>query len=467
MEIIYLIKDNFTITDKTFIMKNFRRILFLVASTLLLLNSLVAQNPIIRDQFTADPSARVFNGKVYLYPSHDIPAPKEFVRKDWFCMQDYHAFSSSNLTDWTDHGVILSQNRVNWVDSTSFSMWAPDCIARNGKYYFYFPAIARGSDGRSFGIGVAVADNPTGPFMPQPEPIKNVRGIDPCPFIDKDGQTYIYYSMGNLFAAKLKDNMLELDADPQVVGDLPKDGLKEGPYLFERNGIYYMTYPHVQNKIERLEYAMSNNPMGPFKVTGVIMEESPTGCWTNHHSIIEFNNQWYLFYHHNDFSPKFDKNRSVRVDSLFFNPDGTIRKVVPTFRGTGVTDALKKIEIDRYSQISKYGVSVTFLDTLNTFNGWKTILDKQNAWIQYNTVDLGNKKLKSVRVKAMSESGGTLQIRIDKADGILLAEAKIAKGTGWNSVEARLSNYQKGIHNLIVALKDNNPVEVDWIQFMK
>jgi hypothetical protein len=116
-------------------MKNYMRILF-VALTVFSLNRLVAQNPIIRNQFSADPSARVFNGKVYLYPSHDIPAPKEFARKDWFCMQDYHVFSSSNLTDWTDHGVIVSQNKVNWVDSTSFSMWAPDCIVnpRSGWY---------------------------------------------------------------------------------------------------------------------------------------------------------------------------------------------------------------------------------------------------------------------------------------------------------------------------------------------
>ena len=99
-----------------------------------------SQNPVIRDQFTADPTARVFNGKMYLFPSHDIPAPESFPRKDWFCMADYHVFSSSNLTDWTDHGVIVSQDKVDWVNPTSFSMWAPDCIERNGKYYFYFPA---------------------------------------------------------------------------------------------------------------------------------------------------------------------------------------------------------------------------------------------------------------------------------------------------------------------------------------
>ena len=207
--------------------------------------------------------------------------------------------------------------------------------------------------------------------------------------------------------------------------------------------------------------------MGPFKVTGVILDESTTGCWTSHQSIVEFNNQWYLFYHHNDLSPKFDKNRSVRIDSLFFNQDGTIRKVTPTFRGVGVTSALQKIEIDRYSSISVTGTSIALLDTLNTFKGWETKLNNQNAWIQYNTIDFGNKKLKSVIVKAFSLTGGTLQIRLDKANGILLAEVKIPITTGWNTVEARLSKYQKGIHNLVVGLKDNNPVEVDWISFKK
>lgn len=124
-------------------MRNLKTIFVILASILLFVGSTSAQNPIIRDQFTADPTARVFNGKVYLYPSHDIRAPESFARKDWFCMEDYHVFSSSNLTDWTDHGVIVSQDKVNWVDASTFSMWAPDCIERNGKYYFYFPANVR------------------------------------------------------------------------------------------------------------------------------------------------------------------------------------------------------------------------------------------------------------------------------------------------------------------------------------
>jgi len=219
--------------------------------------------------------------------------------------------------------------------------------------------------------------------------------------------------------------------------------------MFERNGIYYLTYPHVQNKTERLEYAISDNPMGPFKVTGVIMDESPTGCWTNHQSMIEFKNQWYLFYHNNDLSPRFDKNRSIRIDSLFFNEDGTIKKVIPTLRGVGLTDASQKIQIDRYSHISNESASVAFLDTLNTFAGWKTILDSSNAWIQYNSVDFGSNEFKS----------------INKMDGPMLAQVKISKRDEWNIVNSSISKIQPGIHNLIVLLKDNKNVEIDWLSF--
>lgn len=426
-----------------------------------------AQNPIIRNQFTANPSARVFNGQVYLYPSHDILATKDRGRIGWFCMQDYHVFSSTNLTGWTDHGVIVSQDKVKWVDSTSYSMWAPDCIKRNGKYYFCFPSQPKGDTSKHrFAIGIAISDSPSGPFTPQPKPIKNIHGVDPNPFIDKDGQAYLYWAEGNIYVARLKDNMLELASKPQIVKGLPEKGLKEGPFLFKRNGKYYLTYPHVANKTERLEYAISDNPMGPFKVTGVLMDESSSGCWTNHPSIIKFRDQWYLFYHNDDLSPHYDKARSVRIDSLFFNADGTIRKVIPTLRGVGRTDASRKIQIDRYSKKSSQGASIAFLDTLDTFKGWKTTLDNRNAWIQYNAVDFGSKRHRSVQVKAFSKTGGTLQIRIDKTDGPLLAEVKIPKGTEWNMVHSQLLKFPKGIHNLVVISEDNDPVEIDWISFI-
>ena len=441
--------------------------LFLLCLTFIgmsFISNIVAQNPIIMDQFTADPTARVFEGKVYVYPSHDILAVEGKGRPGWFCMEDYHVFSSENLTDWTDHGVIVSQNKVAWVDSTSYSMWAPDCIYRNGKYYFYFPAGAK-DKARRGGIGVAISDKPYGPFKPEPEPIEGVGGIDPNVFIDKDGQAYLILAMGRISIAKLKDNMLELADKPVTIENLPSTGLKEGPFLFERNGIYYLTYPHVENKTERLEYAIADNPMGPYKFTGVIMDESPTGCWTNHQSIVEFKGQWYLFYHHNDLSPSFDKNRSVRIDSMFFNEDGTIQKVIPTLRGVGITDAAKKIQIDRFSLKSNQGAYISFIDTLKKFDGWKAILDTANAWIQYNSVDFGKEKYKSINVRAVSKTGGVLQIKLNNADGPVIAQVEIPKGNEWSTIKAALSGFKPGVQNLVISLKDNKHVEVDWISF--
>ncbi|MCP9753469.1 family 43 glycosylhydrolase [Ferruginibacter sp. HRS2-29] len=425
------------------------------------------QNPLVRNMYSADPSARVFGDKVYLFPSHDIIATEGKGRVGWFSMEDYHVFSSTNLTDWTDHGVVVTQNKIPWVRPDSYSMWAPDCIGRNGKYYFYYPTSPKDTTlyGKGFAIGVATADKPGGPYSAEATPIKGVHGIDPNVFIDKDGQAYLYWSAGNIYAAKLKPNMLELDSEVKTLGDLPAKGLKEGPYMFERNGIYYLTYPHVENKTERLEYAIGDNPLGPFKVSGVIMDESASGCWTNHHSVIQFKNQWYLFYHDKDYSPRFDKARAIRADSLSFNADGSIKKVIPTLRGIGVSPATKEIQIDRFSALSTEGAKVDFIDTTNRFLGWKSMLDKPAAWIQYNTVDFGRKNLKTVVVNAAAESGATLQIRTGSADGPVVAEVNIPASNEFKPIKALLAKWPKGIQNLFVVLKNDKPVAVDWIRF--
>jgi GH43 family beta-xylosidase len=429
-----------------------------------------AQNPFIRNQFTADPTARVFEGKVYVYPSHDIPSPVERL-KEWFCMADYHVFSSENLTEWTDHGVIVSQDKVPWVYPEGYSLWAPDCIYRDGKYYFYFPAPVKDTlIGRGMMVGLAISDKPYGDFVPQPEPIKGVFGIDPCTLIDKDGQAYIYWAgFGGLLGAKLKDNMIELASEPVAIRELPAPdkGLKEGPFVFEREGKYYFTFPWVKNNTtELLAYAMGDNPLGPFEMKGEIMDESPVGCWTNHHSIIEYKGQWYLFYHHNDLSPKFDKNRSVRIDSLTFNPDGTIQKVIPTLRGVGISDAQKNIQLDRYSKLSSTGASIDFIDTTNTFNGWKTVLSENGASVQYNSVDFGNKGLKTVKVNALSTTGTKLLVRTGGQNGTLIAEINIPKDTAqWTETGASLLHIPDGINDLSVSQDGSGIVEIDWIRF--
>lgn len=449
-------------------MKKF--ILFILSIVILLSNAAIAQNPIVRNQFSADPTARVFKGKIYVFPSHDIPMPpNKNLRKGWFCMEDYHVFSSENLTNWTDHGVIVSQNRVAWVDSTLYGMWAPDCIERGGKYYFYFPAptnVVGPNEKKGYRIGAAVADKPEGPYVPLPKPI--VPGCDPGLFIDKDGQAYMYYvGKNSIQVAKLKKNMVELDSEPVKIENLPAEGWIEGPFLFERKGKYYLTFPHEGNKTERLEYAIADNPMGPFKMGGIIMDESPMKCWTNHQSVVQYKNQWYLFYQQNAYSPKNDKTRSICIDSLFFNADGTIAKVTPTLRGVGASDAKQEIQIDRYSSISDNGISVAFLDTTDTFKGWKAVFNQKDSWLRYNTVDFGKKQLKTVQLRALSETGGTMEIRLDKADGPIVADVKIPKGSEWSLIECPIAKFIPGIHHLVILLKDRGTVAVDWVRFVR
>jgi len=438
---------------------------FLPASVagLLFSTAAFATNPLIMDQFTADPTARVFEGRIYVYPSHDIKAPPEYKGKPkWFVMEDYHVFSSENLTDWKDHGVIVKQTAVDWVDSSAYAMWAPDSVFKDGKYYFYFPAIAKTG---GFRIGVAIGDKPYGPFKPEVTPIEGVKGIDPSVLIDKDGRAYLYYSADKIFVARLKPNMVEIEGEPTVMDNLPKKGLQEGPFVFERNGVYYLTYPHVENKIERLEYATSTSPMGPFKWAGVILDESASGCWTVHHSILEYQGQWYLFYHDKDLSPSFDKNRAIRADKLFFNADGTIRKVTPTLRGVGLVPASSEIQIDRYSATSKEGVAVSFVDEANPHAGWKTTFGAAKSWVRFNEVDFGPGAQKSIQVRAKALKPGALEIRLDKQDGPVIGRVDVGQGSDWNIASVATKSVPAGIHDLFVTQAGAEAIDVDWVSF--
>ena len=451
----------------------------------------VAQNPVIRDQFTADPTARVFNNKVYLYPSHDI-VPPEGQRQDWFCMEDYHVFSSENLTDWTDHGVIVTQNKVPWVRPDSYSMWAPDCVERNGKYYFYFPSAPK--DGRGFGVGVAIADSPEGPFIPEPEPIKGINGIDPCVLLASDGNAYIFWGAGR--CAKLKDNMKEIaddtptetvkwgDREFEMKGVNCLKGLPsrqaEGPFAFEYNGNYYLTYPYVRENTEVLGYAMSKNPMGPYEYKGLIMPEHENGCWTNHHSIVNYKGQWYLFYHQNAFSPRDDKRRSVQIDKLYFNPDGTIQEVKKTMRGVGINQATERIEIDRYSEASS-DVTTQLIDTVNTFRSYEATLPAKGSWIKYKDINFDCLTDGYVLVSAKAVGNTKFFIREKDANGKILAEIDMTVkpetpagmpamfrrdfSNQWLTQTAALNYTPKGVSDLVITCEGDAGISVDWIQF--
>lgn len=285
----------------------------------------MAPNPIITDIYTADPSAHVWkDGRLYLYPSHDIAPPRGCD-----LMDQYHVYSTDDMVHWTDHGEILRASQVPWGRPEGGFMWAPDCAFKNGTYYYYFPHPTGAGDlwNSTWKIGVATSKSPTGGFTVQGY-IPNLESlIDPCVFIDDDSTAYFYQGGGGrCLGGKLKDNMMEIDGVMKPMMGLTD--FHEGTWVHKRNGIYYLSYPDNTNPGgNQMRYATSNSPLGPWTSRGVYMEQ--TGCETNHGSIVEFKGQWYAFYHNSILSGN-GTLRSVCVDKLFYNEDGSIQMVKQT-----------------------------------------------------------------------------------------------------------------------------------------
>ena len=324
------------------------------------------------NDYMADPSANVFNDRLYIYPSHDRDSGEAFDDDGGhFQMRDYHVLSLDDVANGeiTDHGVILDVDQVEWAEK---QMWDNDVIEKNGKYYLVFSA--KDYNG-VFHLGVAVADKPEGPFIPEPYPIRGSFSIDPCMFKDDDGTIYCYY--GGLWGgqlqwygltpqasaneegvvmgpapdkktpmflpadspavpslmAKMSDDMLQFAEAPHPVVILDENGepLKAGdPHRFfeaswmhKHNGKYYFSYSTGDSHY--LCYAIGDSPYGPFTFKGVILD--PVVGWTTHHSIVKFKDEWFLFYH--DCVPSNDTTwlRSLKVQKLYYNDDGTIKKV--------------------------------------------------------------------------------------------------------------------------------------------
>lgn len=314
--------------------------------------------PLLEHIYIADPSAHVFEGRIHIYPSHDIEANVPFNDNgEHFAMQDYHVVSMDHPgAEAVDHGVALHVDDVPWA---ARQMWAPDCACKDGKYYLYFPA--KRPDG-IFQLGVAVSDRPTGPFTAQPQPIAGSYSIDPAVFED-DGEFYVYFGgiwggqlqhyrdneYGAHFAepaddqpalpprvARLRGDMLEFAESSRAVQILDADGKEllagdharrffEAPWLHKHAGKYYFSYSTGDTHL--LCYATGDSPYGPFIYQGQIM--TPVIGWTTHHSICEFEGRSWLFYHDSSLSNGVTHLRSVKVTELHYDDDGKIVTIEP------------------------------------------------------------------------------------------------------------------------------------------
>ena len=319
--------------------------------------------PLVSEIYTADPSAHVFNNRIYIYASHDIESGGiEDDSGNHFNMIDYHVLSMNlDGSDVTVHPVGLSVGDVTWAES---KFWAPDAAYKNGTYYLYFPA----KDANNiFRLGVATSSNPEGPFTPQPTPMQGSYSIDPAVFVDDDGSAYIYF--GGIWGgqlqrwengtydengslkdlgdaddpailprmAKLKDDMLEFAEEVKSIEILDKSGnpiltkdlerrFFEAPWIHKHNGIYYLSYSTGDTHL--IAYATSDNPYGPFIYQGVLNE--PVQGWTNHHSTIKVGKKWFFFYHDTELSGK-THLRNVKFTTFKHNKDGSIDPIKTYF----------------------------------------------------------------------------------------------------------------------------------------
>ncbi len=312
--------------------------------------------PLVSHIFTADPSAHVFNGRIYIYPSHDFEAGvKEDDLGSHFAMKDYHILSMDEITGKvTDHGVALDIKDVPWAGR---QMWAPDAAFEKGTYYLYFPVKDKTD---IFRIGVATSKSPTGPFKAEPTPIKGSYSIDPSVFKDTDGSYYMYF--GGIWGGQLQrwnHNQYDANAslrkpneeailprvaklstdmksfaeevrDLQILDANGKTFLEsnndkrffEAAWMHKYKGKYYFSYS--TGDTHNINYAIGDKPYGPFTYKGVVLK--PVEGWTNHHSIVEVKGKWYLFYHDVQISGK-THLRNVKLTELNYNPDGTIQTI--------------------------------------------------------------------------------------------------------------------------------------------
>ena len=287
-------------------------------------------NPIIRDKFTADPAAFVYNDSVYLYTGRD-EAPKgeaKYVMHEWLC------YSSADMINWKEHASPLNVKAFAWAKADA---WASQVIERNGKFYWYAAVEHKTIGGKA--IGIAVSDRPTGPFtdalgkaLVTNDMTKATHiwwdDIDPTVYIDNDGQAYLFWGNTKCYYAKLKENMIELEGPIKVVDGLQK--FTEAPWIHKRNGWYYLSYAYQFP--EKIAYAMSKNINGPWEYKGILNEVAANSN-TNHQAIIEFKGKWYFIYHNGVLADHGGFHRSVCIDRLYYNKDGTMKRIVMTSEG--------------------------------------------------------------------------------------------------------------------------------------
>ncbi len=433
-------------------------------------NNIPPQNPIIQTKYTADPAPMVHNDTVFLYTSHDEDDAMGFKMEDWLL------YYSTDMVNWTEHGVVASLKDFDWVPYDN-GAWAVQCIERNGKFYLYCPMPG------GVGIGVLVGDTPYGPFTdPLGKPlIKNSdHDIDPTIMIDDDGQAYMYWGNPKVYYVKLNEDMISYSGEIMQDPTTPEN-YQEGPWVWKRKDMYYMAYASTCCP-EGIGYAMSTKPTGAWEYKGMIIDATEKSRG-NHPGIIDFKGKSYVFGHSYDLlkkiTPKFYERRSIDMDEMVYNPDGTIQNR-PYFSVDGPEQVeplnpFKRVEAETmaWSEGIKTRAETEWEGDFDWDRG-KRIADRLFAtsinhgdYIKVRGVDFSD-GAESVEVSASPIYGGKIEIRTDKIDGPLIATIDInsSRESGiWSTFNAPVNNV-KGVHDLYFVFKGEKDLfDLDWWQF--
>ena len=429
-----------------------------------------AANPVITTAYSADPSAHVFQGRIYVYASHDRSDAREFD------VQDYHVYSSDDLQNWQDHGVAFRLSDISWAKS---HLWAPDCAFKDGRYLLYFPA--QDAAGK-FHIGVAMSGSPSGPFADKGSPIAGADGIDPSLFLDEDGQAYLIWAQDGLMMARMKPDLTELAESPHKISGA--ENFFEGPWLFKRGKLYYMTYPafkpggvgrggHGQN----YDYAISKTPAGPYVYKGAFTQSGPGGD-NIHGSQLKWHGRWYCFYH--DFStsvgrPAHGYKRAVKMDEMQFAPDGAILPLEWTVDGPPQAkplDAFSRMEAETLNSTDipegDHAIAVSGDSGGTVYLG--PVLP--GAWVKYAGVGFGAGADKFEVRAASPTAGGAIELHLDRMDGPLLGSCTVRSTGGWqrwitSSCEVTRTGGTHDLYMVFRGIGRDGLFNIDWFQFVR
>lgn len=435
--------------------------ILLLCDSCALLNSLNvnAQRPIIQTKYTADPAPMVYNDTVFLYTTHDEDDAEGFKMQDWLL------YTSTDMVNWTDHGVVASLKSFDWVKRDN-GAWAEQVVERNGKFYMYCPIHGNG-------IGVLVSNSPYGPFKdPLGKPLvwqkEHWDDIDPTVFIDEDGQAYMYWGNPNCYYVKLNEDMISYSGDIVKLKETPEH-YQEGPWFYKRNGHYYLAFASTCCP-EGIGYAMSDSPTGPWKTKGYIMRptERTRG---NHPGIMDYKGKSYVFGLNYDLL-KLETNthyerRSVSVAEMHYNEDGTIQEV-PYWADTkleqiGTFNPFRKVEAETMAW--GYG-----LKTTPNADKSLSVVDVNNGeYICVRGVDFGKNKARRFEVSALPLEGGNLKIRLDAPDGKIVGNVNIPQGNETSKYELYSCevNAVSGIHDLYLSFEGENNKDLFELDYWK